>query len=322
MQQLIIGATSALKYIRISRLGEIPAGGYCKTYGSRRLEMPELVERGRVLCKEDGPLHTYAQSADERVRGGNVIAHVWSGPMPESQLRPVDNDLVVCNAPLAYVQAAKHLDEVNLALIAYELTGTYAIRFWDEGGSVSLRAPEITIDELRSFCQACVEQRVHGSKRALKALDMVAPNSNSAAESALALQFTARGGVGGLSLKGLELNRAIRLPEEAAKLQGRSELRPDGHFANTKTGYEYESDERHLTPRAKARDSRRSTSFSLAGYKIYQLSKEQVQDPGYLWDFGEQLRREIGGRKRVLHWDRYLELHCRLQITRDDPLCS
>lgn len=323
MPKLMIGSLSALKYIRCARLGNTNGGAYTKTYGAKHLGLSSLITRARDLCCEDDCLHIFVANARERPHySADISVQIWHGMLPDPMLTTIDTDIFVANAPLAFVQAACELDIIDLALVAYELTGTYALRFWDDGGSVSVSSPVTSLEELKAFARLCTSQKIRGAHRALKALELVAPMSNSAAESALALILMAKGGQGGLSLRDFNLNEHIKLPRDVAKLHGFDALTPDCHFKDSDVLLEYESDAHHLTSSDKARDSKRSVAFGLAGYRVFPLSKQQVQDPEYVWELAEQLRLALGRRKRVRNWEKFVDLHHRLFIERRDPLCA
>lgn len=321
-RRIVVGFGSALRYWRAARCGELLSEGFGRPFGAQRLELSQLVHKARLLCREDGPIDLVVpDAAARRHRGPNLRARVWSGPMPADQLERLDVDIYVCKPALAYVQMGALCDEVGLALIAFELTGTYALRSWDDGSSVSLPAPLCDLAELRAFATACAASGVRGARRALSALDMVLPNSNSAAETALGLQMRAKGLRGGFGFKGFHMNAEVKLESEIAELQGCDALHPDAYFPEKKALIEYDSDDWHrFRLSAHARDATRRDSFSFMGNTVYVLTKDQVKDPVYLQRFMEALRGEVGGRAPVFRDARYLELHRRLHVDRLDPL--
>ena len=321
MPKLMIGSLSALKYIRCARLGNTHGTTYVKAFGARSRDLSNLIKRARDLCCESDRLHVFVPSARDRPHySSDLSIHIWGGTLPDSPYTAIDTGIYVANAPLAFVQAACELDTIDLALVAYELTGTYAIRFWDDGASISVKEPITTLEELKAFARTCVALGARGANRAIQALELVVPMSNSAAESALALMLMEKGCRGGLALRDFNLNERIKLPHDIARLHGYDALTPDYHFINSMILLEYESDAYHLTSNDKARDSRRSVAFGLAGYRTFPLSKQQVQDPEYLWELAEQLRLALGRRKLTRNWEQYVNLHHRLFIQRRDPL--
>ena len=126
--KLIVGYESALEFWRATRAaspaqgGIDPEGHVC---GAVRLSVQAQANLALELCAASAPLHAVVQSKNVHHRCGGVVDHVWSGPLTSEHLVPLEQGIEVCKMPVVFVQLATMLSEVELAEIAYEMTGTY-----------------------------------------------------------------------------------------------------------------------------------------------------------------------------------------------------
>lgn len=216
---------------------------------------------------------------------------------------------------------AKDLDEIDLAMLSYELVGTYAIASWEDGASRSLSSPACGIEEIRSFATACAACGVFGARRLLRALEFVVAMSNSPVESKISLFMEYLAKRGGFGLTNVELNAKIELSDAAADILGFPSMRPDFKIVPQRSArrntllIEYESDEAHKSrPGAFERDNLRRDALALMGYRAFGLTNEQVHDPAQFKAFMNGIRRALNMRplESPEHDRRFMELHRRL----------
>lgn len=320
-RNLRIGYGTALRYWRVARAGKTGGIDAPAHFGSRELSVRETVARAAGLCLVDGPLDVCAGRDATRPKARGLHPRVWSKDASPSQIACIDRGLEVCRPPLALLQVATLLDEVDLALLMYELTGTYLIRSWDDGDSESGYEPLEDIEDIRSFAQQARSKKVRGAARLLKAADLVVPNSNSAAESALALLLMLPRTQGGMGIRGFELNKRIPLSKEASAILGRSDMRPDFLWEAIMLALEYNSIRYHLGRVAHTRDSRRQDALVHDGYDVVVLTRDQTI-------VKEELKTILGGIGRKLglrrgpnrHDDRVDDMIDRIIVHADDPL--
>lgn len=328
--ELIISGSNAFTFWRAARLGESSFDPESSTvFGAPSLTQRETVERALRLTRSEAPLHCITPDANARVRIQGVCPHVWKGPLPAAQLYALDARIQVCRPPLAFVQLGRDLDVFDLAMLAFELTGTYSIASWDDGSSHSLSEPLCSLEELCAFAMSCKACGVFGASKVLKSLSLVVPMSNSQAESKIALLMKTPVKLGGFGICRLEMNPTLRLSDAAAEIVGRASIRPDIKVIATPSTrskgslIEYESDEEHkFRLGAFERDNLRRDAFNLMGYRVFGLTNAQVADPDQLKAFMNGIRRALNMRPVTSadHDRRFIELHHRLLYGGYDPI--
>lgn len=320
---LCLSHGSALAFWRVMRDGGTPEVEGRATFGSRSLQGSELVDRARRLCRiEMGqPLHACVARSHERARVSGITSHVWRGAMDAKRVLEIERGLSVCRPEVAYVQLATTLDEIDLAILAYELTGTYYLRHWDEGGGISNAQALTTIEDLASYASSCRAQGVRGGSKALQALRHAREGSNSPVETQIALLMALPRSMGGFGLRGFELNKAVRLSANGAALLGRDRLRPDIVIRAIRLALEYDSNERHLDRVTHARDARRRAALAASGYEVLTITRGQLASFEELETIMELIARRLGMRRRRMKSDSgQRSTHRRVMLDAVDPI--
>lgn len=297
---LVIGYESALAFWRRARAGAAgadegePIGA---TYGRGRPSAGELAARACRLCGIEPPLDAVVSEPGHRRRGDGLRERMSAAPIPEEQVFRVDRDIAVCRMPVVLVQLARGSDEVDLARVACEMTGTYGLTPWaDEGSAQDLR-PLVDEAELRSYARAARAIGVRGASRACDALDLAAPGSNSPLETDVALFMSRTRARGGVSLGGFVMNHPIHLPDALQRVVGRAILRPDFYWPEFGLMVEVESDRYHLSPEAVKRDERRRRAFEAEGYVVRRLFSEVLRSNDLLNIFMSELVSHVDPRR-------------------------
>ena len=130
-------------------------------------------------------------------------------------------------------QLAYSFDEISLAEIAYEMTGTYGIAPWEDDGAHARLEPLVDIAGLCGYATSARLLGVRGARRACAALDIVVPGSNSPRETDTAIFLSLGRGRGGLGAAGFKMNAPVALPDRLASMVGqkRSSLTSLGQMA-------------------------------------------------------------------------------------------
>ena len=286
--KLIVGYESALEFWRATRAASPAQGGIDPeghVYGAVRLSVQAQANLALELCAASAPLHAVVQSKNVHHRCGGVVDHVWSGPLTSEHLVPLEQGIEVCKMPVVFVQLATMLSEVELAEIAYEMTGT------------SNLAPLLDVSDLRSYAKSAKLLRVRGAARACAALELVTEGSNSPRESDIAIFFRQTRAKGGVGLSGFSLNEAIHLPKKLAAEMGQKVTIPDFSWPNG-TLVEYDSDEYHNTPAGRARDEKKRRAYQAVGLDCLTLTNDILKSNEKLNRFVEDLERSLGIRRR------------------------
>lgn len=156
----------------------------------------------------------------------------------------------------------------------------------------------MSVEELRGYASAVRSLGVAGGARALRALRLVTEGSNSPRETDVSILMGATRTSGGLGLGGFELNRRIRLPERLAEKIGQRVVVPDFSRPNG-TLLEYDSDQEHSSPAARARDERKRRAYLEEGLDCLTLTSDVLGSNARLEAFAEDLARSIGVRRRA-----------------------
>lgn len=315
MKVLRIGFESALSFWRAVRVAAQPPRAdepEGRVYGTRELALGEQVARALDLCSVDGPLDVVVPDASSRLgRRGDVRSRVWAGPLLERHLFSVGDGISICRPEVTFVQLATIMGEVALAEVGYELAGSYALARNSPRGFESDVEPLATVEELRAYASAARALGVRGAARAIKALALVADNSNSPQESCVGVLLALPRVQGGAGAPGFKMNAPIRLPGELADALGQKTLIPDFSWPNGIVG-EYDSDQEHLSPEARARDERKRRAFRAVGMDCITMTKGTFRSNVELNLFVSDLEGSLGLQRRP-PTARILEARARLR---------
>lgn len=127
-QTLIVGYNTALEFWRAARvasssLQEPEVVG--RTYGRLPQSPTSLARRAIELLGTEAPIDVVASKVEARMRSPIIRAHSCAAPLPPKSLFFIDDDIAICRMPAVLVQLARGSTPVELARIAYEMTGTY-----------------------------------------------------------------------------------------------------------------------------------------------------------------------------------------------------
>lgn len=298
---VIVSHDSALEFWRAARVAGAREAAAAtepdgELFGGRALTGAELARRAVVACGLEEPLHLLSVAGAGRVNSARVVNHLCSARPAESLLFDAAPGVRVCRMPLVLVQLARSLDVVELARIAYEMTGTYGVN--PASGEVRDAAPLHALQELRGQATLARATGVPGASRACDALGLVVPNANSVREADVALMLMLSRARGGFHLPGFELNPTIELPKELWRVVGSATLKPDFYWDSARMIVEYESDDWHATPEAMHRDERRRRAFEAAGFVHQRLTNDILKSDTQLNIFMAELVREIDPYRR------------------------
>ena len=298
---LVVGYGSALGYWRAARVAGSGLDEGCpgKVFGARKLSLSEQTQRALSLCKSDRPLDAVIGDRAGHHNCQMIADHIWRGPLQAAHLLNVGSGIMICRPQVVFAQLAASLDEVDLALIACELAGTYGLVPWADEPLATRVSPLLDVAGFRGYASSAKALGVRGSSRALNALELAVDGSNSPRETAVAVILLLTRPYGGYDLPGFVMNQPIELPQELAEFVGAGALRPDFYWPTARLIVEYDSDAYHLNSRQKARDEARRLAFQAAGYELLTLNNEMLTDSDKLDTFMAEVARRLGVRRRM-----------------------
>ena len=219
----------------------------------------------------------------------DVVCHRVLGPVAPRSLIKVSKDYMVTGPELTFLglAALTTYDEVDLALIGYELCGTYVLdTSWD--GLTNTQSPmtcRASIARVLSHQSGC-----SGVVKARKALELVRDGSNSPMETVLCALLTFPRRLGGYALGPVSLNYQVST--------GLGTRYIDLAFPACKVGLEYKGKEYHSVERA-GRDDRRQNEITGSGWTILNVWYEDLVEEHLFDRLIQELARAMGIRIRI-----------------------
>lgn len=203
-----------------------------------------------------------------------------------------------CASPeLAFVQAAALSDDrIHLALLGWELCGTYCTELTGRESAYGL-PPLTSTRKIREFAQRNAELR--GAKKALAALRFVADGSASPRETMLALALGMPLKDGGHALGMPVMNHEVKATERARIIAGRSSFRCDLCWPDALLDVEYQSHEAHANEGSRIGDSRRANALSSMGWTVVAITNDELDSVSTLAEIAKTLRKHLRLRLRL-----------------------
>lgn len=243
-------------------------------------------------------VHLFVGPAENKRNLKGVTCIVFSGSLPaNSFVRTLGRLYVVC-PELLFIQLAHRLELVPLLEVGHELCGSYRL---GEDGPVYGREPLTSVAKLKAYARRA--EGVPGRRRALHALQWVADGSASPAETALSIMFRLSYRYGGCSLGSPLLNHEIALPPAAARILGRSTLRPDLFWVEAEHPTEFDGVRFHTTREQLTYDERRRNAYAAMGMSVTVLTTRHLCSIDLFDDMVEVIRRNTGIRQGTLPAD-------------------
>lgn len=212
------------------------------------------------------PYHLLVPNNSHRNHRDEVRCHAISRQLPPRSLIALREDVLVSSPELLFTELAaeKDMDEVDLALLGYELCGTYLLdSSWD--GLTHTDTPCCSKQNIQRIINHSAG--IRGIGKAQRTLDLVHDASNSPMESILCALFTFPRSMGGLGIRGVELNGPVSTPLGPRHV--------DVLFRALSVGLEYKGKKYHSIQQA-ARDDRRQNSIVGTGVHILNVWYEDL----------------------------------------------
>lgn len=302
MQKMIVGYESALEFWRRARAASLtPAedDAMGRVYGARQLDPAELSARAAGMMGVEEPIDVIVAERGERRWNSSARYHLWKGPLDDRYLLGLGGGVFVCTMPAVLVQLARTYERIELARVAYEMSGTYGLTPWASDTKAQDLRPVVDVADMRAYALSARATKVRGAERALEALRIVVNGSNSPRETDLGIFLASSRAVGGAGLSGFRMNERFKLPDELADRLRQSSVIPDFSWYD-RVIMEYDSDEEHLSPEAKARDERKRRAYRDVGLDCLTMTSDIPASNRKLNGFIEDLEKSLRIRRRPL----------------------
>ncbi len=254
------------------------------------LRAPEMLqedlEREGVVTK---PFHLAVDGFVKRGGRSDVICHRYAGELSRRSFIRARPGLMVSGPELAFCDmgSCSDLDVVDLALIGFEMCGTYVLdTSWD--GLINTDAPMTSIEKIGSmmgYRQGCA-----GIQKARAALELVHDGSNSPMETVLCALLAFPRRLGGYGLG------PVRLNYEVSTSLGTRYV--DVAFPTYAVGLEYKGRKFHSVEQV-GRDDRRQNEIVGSGITILNVWYEDLVSDLLFDRLVSDLVRAMGIRLRI-----------------------
>lgn len=289
-----LGYESALRYWLTKRAGEwlpdaTPERTLSRAEGSARRAraawLPFGPERGR-------PLHLMVANQSERHAASDIVAHLWSKPLPARSLCLLEGDARVASPELTFVQMAANLPFVALVEAGLYLCGSFAVK--ESGRGYAERRQAVTnAASLAAYLDA-LPPRTYGAKKARQALGFVIDGAASPMEVFLIMSYTLPYEVGGRLHLSIQANQRIEIDEPLQRLLGSRHLVGDLALSDRQADLEYDSDEFHTGSYRLDHTQARRNVLEAMNIKTISATYGQVRTPERFDDFTWMLEHRLG----------------------------
>lgn len=205
--------------------------------------------------------------------------HASSIPLPDDAFVDCGNDVLVCSAPLLFVQLCQGQSLLQCIKIGSNLCGLYSLEPSSPDGVVE-RKQLASRKELQDFVDA--NPRLRGARNASAALPWVLERARSPKETELAMTLYLPKRLGGYGFELPSLNHPVRIEGDARAISSDYSNEIDVYWPEQCFGLEYNSYARHGDARKFGIDRRRALALRAMGIVVEFVTNEQLGDPHQL----------------------------------------
>lgn len=288
--QLTVNGASALAVLRAIRSGKCPACGlHLRSLARCDLATPALDEGakwtrrrldlsafGAAPASKDRPTQVAVPSAATRIRSPYAHTTCYTRDLPAGSFVDTGAGLLFSSPELLFVEMSKVMDPAALALLGYELCGTFSRDPVDPRmGTVALGVEPVT-----SVARITAYLKTYGGKlsvpRARAALDAIGDNAWSPMEAVVAALMSLPVTEYGYGLGPLVLNQRVAVRPQAGGPQAPATRVPDILIADATVGINYDGQE-HLDLDGLA-ELAASTIDGTVGNAALERAKRKIRD--------------------------------------------
>lgn len=257
--------------------------------------IPNLSELNDLLPRLGAittPYHlAISDSSISRCKQGSK-RRVISIPLPRQSIIKLKPDIFITSPELTFCMLATldTIDVIQLALIGFELCGTYTLDTFKESWKGFTNTDSATTSTQKIYRMLDALGSYPGAKKAREALGLVSNNSNSPMETVQAVLLGFPRSLGGLGFGPYELNYKLSTPT--------GERYIDFALPHYQVGFEYKGRNFH-TPEQTGRDDRRQNKIAGSGYTIFNVWYEDLAQKHLFDDLVHDASRAMGVRIRI-----------------------
>lgn len=227
--------------------------------------------------------------------------HTQTSTLPSGSLMFLD--AIPCNGEtltvyvsspeLCLVQMGCLMERHELAELAFELCGDYALRPGRGNAAQIVERPHVTTaKQIKAFTDQA--DGVRGIRRARHAAENVLDGSRSPRESQIALEMTLSHRLGGYGLPCPILNEPITPKGLARRAAGRNAIIPDFYWSDAKIALEYDSEAFHAGKTEREHDLLKHNAYEMMGIRTLTMSNRQYVDQLQFTCIMNELSKRLG----------------------------
>ncbi len=283
------------------------------------VEVEELKRLLPELAAAEGPLSVLVARRGALHGSRAVAPHVWSTALPKDALVEIVPGVRCASAAMLAVLLAPCLGELELQMLLAELLGLYAPSDDYGMGLRQRRDALVTPNQVGRFLDVVSPAR--GVARVRRALAQAPVMAASPLEAKLYLRATYPFSKGGYQMGEVVLNDPVEVQRLTCRCDALRRRMPDLLFKHGEACacLDYMG-AWHDSPEGVRRDTERRNELLAAGFKPYEIFKDEYDDLDYMDSIMAQIRDELGlpktkaGRQRkVERWQARRRLWAELE---------
>lgn len=292
---IVLTHATALRVMRSRRFPVLPAT--CSSRLPDKMPSPEDVEQLKRFVPElgevEGPVGVLVSTKVATHESRGVVAHVCSATLPKKALVEVMPGIRCVSPAMLAVLMAERLTDLELQLLLSELMGLFSPNDDFELGLRQRREPLLTPDELRRFLDVMGPAR--GTARVRRALEHAPVLAASPLEAKLFLRATYPFSKGGYRMGEVVLNDPVEVERITCHCDSLQRRMPDLLFKHGNAGVclDYMGSW-HVSPEGARRDAERRNELLAAGFKTYEIYKDEYDNLDYMDSLMAKIRNELG----------------------------
>ncbi len=293
---IVLTHATALRLIRGRRFPKVSAGTCPSRLPDKMPSPSEAAELKRLLPELDeaeGPVSVLV-SRKAALHASDVFApRVWSAPLPKDALVQLAPGVRCVTPPMLAVLLTPRLNDLELQMLLSELMGLFAPSDDYETGLWQRREPLVTPSGLARFLDSMGPAR--GTARVRRALEKAPVAAASPLEAKLYLRATYPFSQGGYRMGEVVLNDPVEVRRLTCRCDALRRRKPDLLFrhGDACACLEYMG-AWHDSAEGVRRDTERRNELLAAGFKPYEIFKEEYDDHDYMDSLMAQIREELG----------------------------
>lgn len=230
---------------------------------------PELTFQSRLvpLIEDLGKLDLIIFNKKQAFSHQDLSFHCYKNLFPSGSFMVLDNGVLISSPELTFCMLANVCPVEHLLMYGLEMCGTYSMPVIEGEEFTNELAPITNSQKILKYVKKLEKAypRFKGIRKAKYASELLSNFSASPRESMLYIVLSMSRKFGGFAIKGIELNRAISLSKDAAKICGQKTIIPDLSIKNKKIAIEYDSNQFHDNSRQNIKDKNRMNAFAHDG---------------------------------------------------------